>query len=104
GNAVGIKLEGSMPQAATIQRNSMQMDGGPGLIIATMQKDQSSFVSNTINGNGGPGIFVATPSTPNTGGHVSAGHTLTGFQQPIVIDMNAHPGTIVSSTAGGICK
>jgi hypothetical protein len=104
GNAIGIKLEGALPTAAAIQKNSIQIDQGFGIVVNTPVKDQSSFVANTITGKTGYGIFVATPSTPNTGGHVIAGNIITGFNQAVMIDMNAHPGTIVSSTVGGTCS
>jgi hypothetical protein len=103
GGAVGIKVEGPLPQAASIQRNSIAVQSGFGIVLNTSQIDQSGVISNTITGSGPAGVYVASPTTPNTGGDVITGNCITGFTTPIWIDPNEHTGTIISSTAASTC-
>ena len=100
GNAVGIKVEGPLPQVASIQQNSITVQTGLGVVINTVRIDQSNVVSNTVTGSGAPvGIIVATTVTPNTGGNVITGNCISGFNTPISVNMTNHPGTVVTNTA-----
>lgn len=98
--AVGIKVEGPLPQSATIQRNSLN---GAGIVLNTLKNDASVIAGNTITGASGTGIYVASPPAPNTGGHVISGNAITGFNRTIDFDPIKHPGTIVTDVTVTSC-
>jgi hypothetical protein len=81
GWAVGLKVEGPAPQAATIQRNSLN---GAGMVLNTPVVDASVIAKNTFTGSGGPsGIYLTNPTTPQTGGDVISGNIITGFTRTV---------------------
>jgi Pectate lyase superfamily protein len=99
GNSVGIKVQGPLPQLATILQNSITVQNSGGIVLATYGLDQSSILGNTINGAGQYGIQVGSSATPNPGGDVITGNCISGFTTPIYIDMTSHPGSVVSSAS-----
>jgi len=99
GNSVGIKVQGPLPQLATILQNSITVQSSGGIVLATYGLDQSSILGNTINGAGQFGIQVGSSSTPTPGGDVITGNCISGFTTPIYINMTSHPGSLVSSTS-----
>ena len=96
GSAVGIKVEGALPQAALIPNNTISIQSGQGIVVNSPQTDDSVIESNTISGSSAvSGIWIASPAVPNGGGDLISGNTITGFKTPIYIDPSLHPGTIV---------
>jgi Pectate lyase superfamily protein len=100
GWAVGLKVEGAVPQAATIQRNSLN---GAGIVLNTPGVDASLVANNTITGSGPSGIYIANPATPNSGGHVITRNIITGFTRTVDFDPAKHPGTIVGDSVALTC-
>jgi hypothetical protein len=95
GSAVGIKVEGPLPQAASIQRNNLSIQSGIGIISNSPGPDGSVFLNNTISGYGPIGIHVASPQYPSAGQNTISGNTITGFRYPISIDSAMHPGSVI---------
>ena len=102
GNSVGIKIQGPLPQMATIQQNSITVGASGGIVLATYGLDQSNITGNTVSGSGQFGIQVANSSSPIPGGDVITGNCVSGFSTPVYIDMTSHPGSIV--TTGSTCN
>ena len=97
GYAAGIKIEGPLQQAATVQNNVLS-GGAMGIMINTLHNDSSAITGNTIIGPGIAGIYVASPLTPNTGGHTITNNTIIGYTRTVDWDPTMHPGTFVQHT------
>jgi hypothetical protein len=87
GNTLGIHAEGVLPQTNHIQGNTLSMDSGDGILIATHSSDgcASVITGNTISGSGAHGIYVNAHGAPDAGGVTLASNTITGFKTPISI-------------------
>jgi hypothetical protein len=96
GNSVGIKIQGPLPQMATVLQNSISVQSSVGIVLATYGVDQSSIMGNTITGAGQFGIQVGS-NGPTPGGDVISGNCISGFTTPIFISMDSHPGSLVSA-------
>ena len=99
GNSVGIKVQGPLPQMATILQNSISVQTSVGIVLATYGVDQSSILGNTVTGAGQFGIQVGSSGGATPGGDVITGNCISGFTSPISISMANHPGTLVSTGA-----
>ena len=65
GSAVGIKVEGALPQAALIQNNTISIQSGQGIVVNSPQTDDSVIESNTISGSSAvSGIWIALTGGP----------------------------------------
>jgi hypothetical protein len=84
---------------ATILQNSLSVQTGGGIVLATYGVDQSNVLGNTITGNAQYGIQVGSSATPTPGGDVITDNCITGFTTAVGINMTSHPGSVVSNTS-----
>ncbi|MEI9974438.1 MAG: hypothetical protein WDO73_21785 [Ignavibacteriota bacterium] len=75
----GIKIQGPLPQMATILQNSITIQSSVGIVLATYGVDQSSILGNTIMGAGQFGIQVGSLPGPVPGGDVISGNCISGI-------------------------
>ena len=98
GSAVGIHAEGPLAQSLTIQNNTLSMDSGNGMVIATPVRDGSTITGNALFATAASvGIFVASPRSPNRGADIISNNTVRGFKTHVSIDPAKHPGSTVSA-------
>ena len=98
GSSMGVRGEGPPPQSLTITNNTLTLERGSGIFLASSQTDGSTLTGNKITGTGAHGIYVASPQKPNAGKHVIRGNTIRGYREALFIDPALHPGTDLSGT------
>ena len=101
-NEVGIKVEGPINQNVLIQGNTLSIGTGLGVVLNTSVNDSSVISGNTVMGLGPIGIWVPS-TTVHTGGHTITSNSIGGFANPIGIDLEYHPGTLISRTTVNGC-
>ena len=101
GNAVGIKVQGPIPQSATISGNNISVGASLGIVLNTFETDNSTVSCNHIQGSGPYGLYIASPAAPNTGVDTITANVISGFASPIYMDPSVHPATLITYT--GVC-
>jgi hypothetical protein len=94
-SAEAILVEGPLPQAVRIERNTLWVQNGLGIVLNSTGPDHCVVAHNTLTGAGLMGIYVTSPATPNPGKHILFHNSVSGFRTPISLDRSKHPGAIV---------
>jgi hypothetical protein len=85
GNALGIHIEGPLPQAVVVRGNTITTVSGDGILVVTHSSDGHGTVveGNTLTGSGPHGIRVVARGVPGSAGCIVSNNRIRGFKEAV---------------------
>jgi hypothetical protein len=87
GDALGIHVEGLLPQAVVVRDNTLTTGSGDGILVVTSTTGGRGTVvaGNTLTGSGARGIRVVSQGAPGAGGVTVSCNRIRGFKSGVSV-------------------